>query len=98
MQLSWLKGQKHGCERVGLCLALRIDFRGRAVAVAASNRHSAALTSAGEVFTWGSNADGCAQAAVCVVVTAGSSAASQAWAVLLCARYAPGVQAAGLRD
>ncbi|GFR40067.1 hypothetical protein Agub_g610, partial [Astrephomene gubernaculifera] len=36
----------------------RVDFRGRAVAVAASNRHSACLTGAGEVWTWGANNEG----------------------------------------
>lgn len=36
----------------------RVDFRGRAVAVAASNNHSACLTSGGEVWTWGANHEG----------------------------------------
>lgn len=34
------------------------DLRCRIVAVAASNRHSAAVSAAGEVFTWGCNRDG----------------------------------------
>lgn len=33
-------------------------FRTRVIAVAAANRHSAALTAGGEVWTWGSNAHG----------------------------------------
>lgn len=34
------------------------SFRLRAVAVAASNKHSAVLTKEGEVFTWGCNGEG----------------------------------------
>lgn len=33
----------------------RVDFRGRAVAVAAANKHSACVTAAGEVYTFGAN-------------------------------------------
>ncbi len=33
-------------------------LRGRVVAVAAANKHSAVLTEGGEVFTWGCNREG----------------------------------------